>query len=77
MEERAQYPTEIYPPIRTDGLPKYQIFINPLDYGYMIEVGCQRFAIENVETLITKVSAYLRNPQEVITQWNESKTLPV
>ena len=76
MEDRAQYPTELYSPIRTESFSKYQISINPLDYGYIVEIGCQRFAIENVETLITKVSAYLRNPQEVITQWNEYKTLP-
>ena len=76
MEDRAQYPTETYPPIRTEGFPRYQISIYPLDYGYMVEIGCQKFAIENVENLIERLSAYLRTPQEVITQWNESKTLP-
>jgi hypothetical protein len=76
MEERAQCAVDPYPILREEGSVNYQISIIPLNYGYIVEVGCQRFAVGHVENLIERISAYLRNPREVITQWNESKTLP-
>ena len=56
--------------------PQHRVIIEPLSSGYTVTVGCQTFAIENVESLISKLSAYLRNPQQVATEWQQSKVLP-
>jgi len=40
-----------------------------LDYGYAVNVGCQAFAIENVDTLINMIGKYLKDPKTVEKQW--------
>lgn len=71
---------ESYPPIRLAEeryeAGNYQIIVNPLTSGYTVHIGCQSFAIESTETLILRLSAYLRNPQEVMDQWLNHKVLP-
>ncbi len=58
----------------TVSVPKYEIYINTLDMGYTVRVGCQTVAIQDVETLIAKLSEYLRNPAETQQKYN-NKTL--
>jgi hypothetical protein len=47
--------------------------IRQLNHGYIVEVECQTFAIENTSTLIAKLSEYLLNPATTENKWNEGK----
>ena len=58
------------------GTPNYQIIVHPLTSGYTVQIGCQSFAVESVESLIYRLSAYLRNPEKVISDWTEFGKLP-
>ena len=49
------------------------IQITQLDHGYVVVIGCQRFAIENSSTLIAKLSEYILNPAATEQKWNEGK----
>jgi len=49
------------------------INIQQLSYGYIVNIGCQTFAIENAAQLITKLSAYILQPAETEKMWNEGK----
>lgn len=49
------------------------ITIKQLNYGYIIEVGCQTFAIESASLLIAKLSEYISNPGETEKKWNDGK----
>lgn len=53
-----------------------EVTITPLDYGFIIRVGCQQFAIESTEKLILQLSEYLRHPAEVSENWFQNKVLP-
>ncbi len=41
----------------------YEIIIQPLDYGYMVRVGCKSFAFESRTHLLEKLSRYLEDPE--------------
>jgi hypothetical protein len=47
--------------------------ISQLDRGYIVVIGCQRFAIENASTLIAKLSEYILNPTATEIKWSEGK----
>lgn len=49
------------------------IQIDALDHGFIVQVGCQRFAIEDKGTLIGKLSEYINNPDATETKYNEGK----
>lgn len=49
------------------------VSIRQLDHGYIVEVGCQAFAIENATSLIAKLSEYILAPQETEQKWVEGK----
>jgi len=49
------------------------ITIQQLNYGYIVQVGCHSFAIENAAQLITKLSAYILQPAETEKLWQEGK----
>lgn len=48
---------------------KHKITIEPLDYGYLVSVGCQKLAVESSEKLVKKLGEYLANPGEVQGKW--------
>lgn len=50
-------------PIDT-GVKGREIHIRPLNRGYVINVGCQTFAIEEKAKLVDLLTQYLENPQE-------------
>lgn len=54
---------------------KREITISPLDYGYIVKVGCQTFAIESDETLIENLAEYLRDPSKKERAWLSSHSL--
>lgn len=45
------------------------INIEQLDYGYIIRVGCQRFAVETHEKVINALNEYMTNPDETQRKW--------
>ena len=49
-------------------LPR-QIQINPLNHGYHVIVGCQAFAVENVDSLLHRLGIYLKNPEQAEKNW--------
>ena len=53
----------------------HKIFIESVDYGYIVKVGCQRFAVETSEKLIKNLEAYLKNPTATERQWFKEKKL--
>lgn len=55
----------------------YDINIKQLSYGYVVNIGCQSFAIENSETLIKGLSNYLKSPSECENIWMNKKQLPL
>jgi len=55
--------------------PKRNIEIIPLDYGYIVNVGCQRIAIEDKKDLIKYLVEYLENPSEVERKYNRNELL--
>lgn len=48
--------------------------IRQLDFGYVVEVGCQTFAIESKDAILTALAKYMENPREVEKNWYENKT---
>lgn len=67
-------------PIAADPSPTFNqlhtINIRPLHYGFIVEVGCQTFAVEKVEDLVSRLSAYLTTPNEVAFNWLHENKLP-
>jgi hypothetical protein len=49
------------------------IMIRQLNHGYIVEVGCQTFAIESANTLIAKLSEYILNPLTTEAKHKEGK----
>ena len=45
------------------------IQISQQDHGYIVNVGCQTLVFEKMETLIEKLTAYLKDPSVVEKQW--------
>ena len=46
-----------------------EINIRPLNHGYVVNIGCQTFAIESIEKLIINLETYLKNPNETEKEW--------
>lgn len=61
-------------PQRTDS---YQINIEPLQHGYIVNYGCQRIAIESTDKLLELLTFALKQP-ELIKQywWNNHEIMP-
>lgn len=47
----------------------YTINIEPLEYGYLVRVGCKTLAVESRHKLIAKLAEYLENPAEAESKW--------
>ena len=61
----------------TPSKPKIEhIIINEMDYGYTVEVGCQKFVFETHDRLIEVITRYIRNPEIVRNNWMQNQTLP-
>lgn len=55
--------------------PKRTITIDPLNYGYVVRVGCQNCAIESKEDLIKYLTEYINNPEEAEQKYNRRELL--
>lgn len=49
------------------------IRIEQLSHGYVVQVGCQNFAIESASMLIAKLSEYILNPAETESKHEQGK----
>lgn len=45
------------------------IRIQPLNSGYLVNVGCQSVAVETTEALLKALTSYLNNPTKFEKQW--------
>ena len=43
--------------------------IQPLNYGFIVTIGCHSFAIETAEQLISKLSDYIKSPEDTEERW--------
>jgi hypothetical protein len=53
--------------------PKRDIQIKSLNHGYIVTIGCQSFAIEEIKTLIKHLETYLRDPAKTERDWQNGK----
>jgi hypothetical protein len=51
------------------------ITIEQMDFGYIVRVGCQTFAIESASKVVTNLIEYLQDPGKVEMEWNKTRTL--
>jgi hypothetical protein len=51
------------------------IEISQLNYGYIVKIGCHKFAIEKPKTLVDKLLEYLNNPSETEDKWFKGELL--
>lgn len=51
------------------------IKISQLDFGYIVTIGCQKFAIENMERLLYALRTYMEHPSETEDDWFDGKFL--
>lgn len=54
---------------------KYTVTIDTLNYGYSVRVGCQSFAFETNESLISALATFLKDPYGTERLWNDGKFL--
>ena len=45
------------------------ICIDPLNHGYIVVIGCQRFAIEDKGKLLLHLEKYLSDPSKIESLW--------
>jgi hypothetical protein len=45
------------------------VTIEPVNHGYVVTVGRQRFAVEHLESLLHRLGDYLRDPMTVEGKW--------
>jgi hypothetical protein len=52
-----------------------EIRISQLDFGYVVNVGCQSFAIESAEKLLEKLAEYIKEPAKTEEKWFKTRLL--
>jgi hypothetical protein len=73
-----EYPYHQYPSPPEEppfNLQNFSIGIRPLDYGYVLDIGCKSFAFESREKMMANLNAYLADPARAQKQWNETKNI--
>jgi hypothetical protein len=50
-----------------------RVTINQQDFGYTVDVGCQTFCLESLDTVLNMLIMYLTNPEKLEKQWREGK----
>lgn len=50
-----------------------EITITPLDYGFVLKVGCKTIALDSPQKLLFGLKKYLANPDKVETEFLEGK----
>jgi hypothetical protein len=57
--------------MRTEPGEIFNVSIRQISYGYIVEVGCRTFAIEDSKRLIDLLGRYLQSPNEVHKLYND------
>lgn len=70
---RESYATEQVTPTPNQPDNIRHIEIDQLNHGYIVVVGCHRFAVESAPDLISKLSQYIFYPQKTEALWFEKK----
>jgi hypothetical protein len=75
-DDRANRPISL----ENDTIAKYpskarQITIEQMDFGYIVRVGCQTFAIESYGKVINNLIDYLKDPEATEANWYKTRTL--
>ncbi len=52
-----------------------QVNIESLSHGFIVTIGCQKFAVESVDKLVKNLAIYLKNPSDTEDKWFKDKTL--
>lgn len=52
-----------------------EVRIKQLNHGYFVEIGCQQFAIETSEKLLSALADYMKNPDGTEKSWFDGKFL--
>ncbi len=52
-----------------------EVRIKQLNHGYFIEIGCQQFAIETSEKLLSALGNYMKDPDGTEKAWFDGKFL--
>ena len=47
--------------------------ISELDRGYVVEIGCSKFAFSTKEELTKALLCYINNPNEARTKWHKGE----
>ena len=59
-------------PITQHPIPR-NVNIRPLNYGFVVTVGCQEFAVEDSEKIFKMLRKYFENPDEMEKKWMEKR----
>ena len=51
----------------------YNVNIRPLNYGFVVSIGCQEFAVEDSKKMLETIGKYLENPDEMQKKWMEKR----
>jgi len=60
-------------PYPSPGVEMRGFSVEPLNHGFVVRVGCQQFAIEKKEDLVSKLTEYITNPAATEKKWFEGK----
>ena len=52
-----------------------EVNIKQLNHGYIVQAGCQQFAIETSEKLLSALADYMKDPQGTENAWFDGKLL--
>ena len=52
-----------------------EVNIRQLNHGYFVQIGCQQFAIETSEKLLSALADYMKDPQGTEKAWFDGKFL--
>ncbi len=56
---------------RNELLKNWEINIRFFDVGCLVNVGCQSFAFESIDKMMTELKFYVENPDEARVKWNK------
>jgi hypothetical protein len=56
---------------RNEMLREWEINIKFFNVGCVVSVGCQSFAFESVDKMMTELKFYVENPDEARVKWNK------
>lgn len=73
METQPTWSTQILGKPPTYGFRDFQV--SKLNHGYVVTVGCSKFAIESNEKLIKVLTEYISNPSEKEKKWHETNEI--